>query len=430
MSKNKKLEKKRFEMTDNGSSIHPSRMTRIDEPSSSSSLPSSSSSSSASPSSLDSTRKRRSRWDVAQTNTSPSGNNLEAATIVEVEDDPDSDEESFKGRGKSGVAPFTDAELDAMLPSQDYTIVQEPAGYASSARAARLATVGSSLFGESGSSAAAAAAAAGLKSEMLKQTPAHLPDLKAGDQSFFASLLMGADKETEEAGKERSLLELLLMIKNGSSVQRKLALRRVTDRAQHFGASLLFKKILPILMAPALEEQERHLMIKVIDRVLYKLGPLVQPFVKDVMTVVEPLLLDEDNVVRQEGREIIANLAKAAGLRSMIETLRPSLDNVDEVVRSATSRAFAIVGRTLGVQLLVPFIAAVCSSTRSWHARHTGCKIIQHLAILSGPAILSHLPLLVAALKPCLTDQQPTVRTVAALAISALAEAASPYGIE
>ena len=33
-----------------------------------------------------------------------------------------------------------------------------------------------------------------------------------------------------------------------------------------------------------------------------------------------------------EGREIISNLAKAAGLATMIATMRPDIDNVDEVL--------------------------------------------------------------------------------------------------
>jgi hypothetical protein len=60
-------------------------------------------------------------------------------------------------------------------------------------------------------------------------------------------------------------------------------------------------------------EQERHLLVKVIDRILYKLDDLVRPFVHKILVVIEPLLIDEDYYARVEGREIISNLAKAAG---------------------------------------------------------------------------------------------------------------------
>ena len=66
------------------------------------------------------------------------------------------------------------------------------------------------------------------------------------------------------------------------------------------------------------QDQERHLLVKVIDRVLYKLGDMVRPYVHKVLVVIEPLLIDEDYFARVEGREIISNLAKAAGLATMV----------------------------------------------------------------------------------------------------------------
>ncbi len=54
--------------------------------------------------------------------------------------------------------------------------------------------------------------------------------------------------------------------------------------------------------------------------------------------MIEPLLIDEDYYARVEGREIISNLAKAAGLATMISTMRPDIDNIDEYVRNTTAR--------------------------------------------------------------------------------------------
>jgi len=116
------------------------------------------------------------------------------------------------------------------------------------------------------------------------------------------------------------------------------ALRQITDKAREFGAGPLFNQILPLLMSPTLEDQERHLLVKVIDRILYKLDDLVRPYVHKVgrsdrqivrvcvcvcgeeltncplcvqiLVVIEPLLIDEDYYARVEGREIISNLAK------------------------------------------------------------------------------------------------------------------------
>lgn len=63
---------------------------------------------------------------------------------------------------------------------------------------------------------------------------------------------------------------------------RQAALRQITDKAREFGAGPLFNQILPLLMSPTLEDQERHLLVKVIDRILYKLDDLVRPYVHKV----------------------------------------------------------------------------------------------------------------------------------------------------
>jgi splicing factor 3B subunit 1 len=57
-----------------------------------------------------------------------------------------------------------------------------------------------------------------------------------------------------------------------------------------------------------------------------------------------------------QGREIISNLAKAAGLATMISTMRPDIDNPDEYVRNTTARAFAVVASALGIPSLLPFL--------------------------------------------------------------------------
>jgi len=118
------------------------------------------------------------------------------------------------------------------------------------------------------------------------------------------------------------------------------------------------------------------------------LDDLVRPFVHQILGFIEPLLIEEDYYARIEGREIISNLAKAAGLATMIATMRPDIDNPDEYVRNTTSRAFAVVASALGVPTLLPFLKAVCQSKKSWQARHTGIKIVQQIAVLMGCAVL------------------------------------------
>lgn len=198
--------------------------------------------------------------------------------------------------------------------------------------------------------------------------------LKPEDTQYFDKLLQEVDEEnlSPEEQKERQIMKLLLKIKNGTPPMRKSAMRQITDKARAFGAGPLFNQILPLLMSPTLEDQERHLLVKVIDRVLYKLDDMVRPYVHKILVVIEPLLIDEDYYARVEGREIISNLAKAAGLATMISVMRPDIDNIDEYVRNTTARAFAVVASALGIPSLIPFLKAVCKSKKSWQARHTG----------------------------------------------------------
>lgn len=273
---------------------------------------------------------------------------------------------------------------------------------------------------------------------MGTQLPSDIPGVgdlqffKAEDMQYFGKLVDGADDNdlSVEEMKTRKIMRLLLKVKNGTPPMRKTALRQLTDNARNFGAGPLFDQILPLLMEKTLEDQERHLLVKVIDRVLYKLDDLVRPYTHRILVVIEPLLIDQDYYARVEGREIISNLAKAAGLAHMISTMRPDIDHADEYVRNTTARAFAVVASALGIPTLLPFLKAVCKSKKSWQARHTGVKIVQQIPILMGCAVLPHLKGLVDCIGDNLNDEQAKVRTVTSLALAALAEASNPFGIE
>jgi len=272
--------------------------------------------------------------------------------------------------------------------------------------------------------------------ELASMTPIEgkdgLPYIKPDEVDHFSALLNEVDEKelTNEEIRDRKIMMLLLKVKNGTPPMRKAAMRSITEKAREFGAGALFQQIIPLLMSPTLEEQERHLLVKVIDRILYKLDDLVRPYTHKILVVIEPLLIEEDYYARVEGREIISNLAKAAGLATMISAMRQDIDHQNEYVRNTTARAFAVVCSALGVPACMPFLKAVCNSRKSWQARHTGIKIIQQVAILMGCAVLPHLKNLVEIIKHGLKDEQQKVRTITALAISALAEAAHPYGIE
>ena len=383
---------------------------------------------------------RRSRWDQAPslTDATPVGQAGLATPMHPSQSGPVMMPSTFGTDISSRNAPLSDEELDLMLPSEGYKILDPPAGYAPIRTPARkLMTTPAPAASTSGIGGFMMQEPENARS-MGKQLPTEIPGVgdlqffKAEDMAYFGKLIDGGDESamSVEELKERKIMRLLLKVKNGTPPMRKTALRQLTDNARQFGAGPLFNQILPLLMEKTLEDQERHLLVKVIDRVLYKLDELVRPYVHKILVVIEPLLIDQDYYARVEGREIISNLSKAAGLATMIATMRPDIDHVDEYVRNTTARAFAVVASALGIPALLPFLRAVCRSKKSWQARHTGVKIVQQIPILMGCAILPHLQGLVDCIGDNLSDEQAKVRTVTSLAIAALAEGSAPFGIE
>lgn len=397
-------------------------------------------------------KKKRSRWDQT-----PAEGEGEVKAKSRWDQTPDSSAALITGQTPNGTATaltmvedkrykhITDEELDTILPgpADGFTIVPVPADYVPTPAVRKMvpatpADIG--FMGQTDAEAQKAVHAAGGLMSFTEQTEIEgigaLQFLKKEDSEYFAKVLGTGGGEEDDSGftveelKERKIMRLLLKIKNGTPPIRKTALRQITDRAREFGAGPLFDKILPLLMERTLEDQERHLLVKVIDRVLYKLDDLVRPYTHKILVVIEPLLIDEDYYARVEGREIISNLAKAAGLAHMISTMRPDIDHVDEYVRNTTARAFSVVASALGIPALLPFLRAVCRSKKSWQARHTGIRIIQQIAVMVGCAVLPHLRNLVDAIADGLQDEQQKVRTMTALSLAALAEAAAPYGIE
>ncbi|PHH74445.1 hypothetical protein CDD80_3076 [Ophiocordyceps camponoti-rufipedis] len=375
-------------------------------------------------------QRQRSRWDQAPSAT-PMGNSglSTPAQPTKVLSLP-----TTFGTDIGRNMPLTDEELDMLLPGEDqgYKILEFPAGFVQarvpSHRSMAMPPPPTGFIMQDPDQVR-------LGGQPMPTEISGVGDLqflKPEDMTYFGKLNDGVDESTMSVDelKERKIMKLLLKIKNGTPPMRKTALRQITDNARQFGPGPLFAQILPLLMEKTLEEQERHLLVKVIDRILYKLDDLVRPFVHKILVVIEPLLIDQDYYARVEGREIISNVAKAAGLATMISVMRPDIDHVDDYVRNTTARAFAVVASALSIPALLPFLGAVCRSKKSWHARHTGVKIVQQIAILMGCAVLPHLKGLVECIANNLNDDQTKVRTVTSLAIAALAEASNPYGIE
>jgi len=375
-------------------------------------------------------RQRKRRWDVTpeeyERNTSSKDTSQQVMTILKGEHVP----------VINGI-PLTDAILDKILPP-GYTKVPPPINFQQieGDRAPDITEALSDYYVPPTTDNEYET------SMMMKsQVPTEIPGVtgldffKEEDVKYFGKLITTKDSDhaTSEEKKERNVMKLLLKVKNGSQLTRKRSLRTLTDNARKFGPKVLFNQILPLLLEPNLDDQERHLLVKLVGRILFQLDDLIQPYTHKVLVVISPLLIDEDFTLRLEARDIISNLSKAAGLANMVSNLRPDLDHADEYIRNITSRVFAIVANTLGLVRFLPFLKAVIKS-KKWMAKHTGIKIVQQLCVLlgggNGNSILPYLSQLIEVLTPGLTDENLQVRTITALALSQLADNVKPYGIE
>lgn len=254
------------------------------------------------------------------------------------------------------------------------------------------------------------------------------------DVKVFHKLLTIKDQNVSLLSNQEQLeikcMKLILRIKNCTQTSRKSALRSLTDNARTFGPDIIFNIILPLLSDSALDEQGRHLLIKVIGRVMFKLEDSIKPYTEKILIVMMPLLTDENKFTRLEGRDVISKLSKTVGLLTIINILRPDLGNNDDYVRNMVSRTFAVIANSLGISALIPFLKAICRSKENWIIRHTGTRIVQQIALLMGSAILPHLNQLIQCIAKNIDDEMLNVRTITALTISQLADASAPYGYE
>lgn len=272
--------------------------------------------------SSDETPRKRSRWDETPTNVGPgmtpiAAYNALGATPVgnfmnvqtPIASHLMTPEQLHTMRWEKEVdernRPMTDEELDEIFPKEGYKVVDPPASYQPIRTPARKvmwtptpahSDLGFIMTEEDPSTQTFAYVLLLSLFSNTKRTnfffscsveqpqDPNLPAIKPEDKQYFGDLLEEVDEEelTLEQQKDRKIMKLLLKIKNGTPPMRKQALRQITDKARDFGPGPLFNQILPLLMSPTLEDQERHLLVKVIDRILYKLDDLVRPYVHKV----------------------------------------------------------------------------------------------------------------------------------------------------
>ena len=333
--------------------------------------------------------------------------------------------------------PLTDEEINAILPGEKegYQIVPPPIEYQQ-----KINTYVSEKIQKYSSDPLLNTHLYDIPEELdaeidKKMESSMYTGLKPEDRQFFQILFDPEVDETKlssEAIKKRKVLAYLLKIKNGIPPVRKNAMRQLAEKSKYFGPSILFSQIIPLLMSPSIDDEERHSLVKLMERLLLKLGALVRPWAHKILVAVTPMLVDDIPYVRIEGREIISNLSKSVGMPTMISVLRPDIESLDESIRTITAKSLAIVASSLGVNEFFPFLKAINETKKNWTIRETGIKTVQQLAMLIGNGVLPYLQMLIEIIQLGLKreNEHKKVKLYTALAISSLAEASYPYGID
>ena len=329
--------------------------------------------------------------------------------------------------------PLTDEEINAILPGENsgYQVITPPENYQK-----YISNIISQkrLKYASDPSLALPEPEPQISTENFNDTL--VTGLKPEDKEFF-QVLFTTDNNVDESQlsteeiKKRQFLSLLLKVKNGIPPIKKSSFRQILERTPTiFPPQTIFSNIIPLLMSPSLDDEEKHTMVKLLNRILIKLNNLVRPYTHKILVAVSSMLMDEILYVRIEGREIISNLAKSVGMPTMISVLRPDVESMDENVRTVTAKILAIVASSLGLNEFLPFLKAICQTKKNWTIRETGIKTVQQIAILTGNGILPYLQMLIDIIKNGFQNEHQKVKIFTALAISSLAEACYPYGID
>ncbi|KAL6946814.1 hypothetical protein ACO0QE_001663 [Hanseniaspora vineae] len=271
-----------------------------------------------------------------------------------------------------------------------------------------------------------------IKTTIITEFPGirDLQYVRPTDAIYFADLLSYKKKSecTEEEQKQRTVLKLLLRIKNGIPQNRKNAMKELVDKSVKLGVSSIMDKIFPILLDKALTEQERYFLVKFLDRLIFRMHSEIRPYLHKLFIVVSPLLLDEDETTRNLGYEVIASICKAVGPALIITTTRKDIASETKDVREVTARIIAISAKTIGPEHFIPFLNAMCHSTKKWENRHTGVRAVHNIILTMGISAAPYMNYFLQCLDGLLEDSNTGVRMLTANAIEALATACNPYG--
>ncbi|KTB00493.1 U2 snRNP component HSH155 [Nakaseomyces glabratus] len=235
---------------------------------------------------------------------------------------------------------------------------------------------------------------------------------------------------TKDERLKRQLMRLVLKVKNCIPGIRKQAMRTLKDKYKDFGASIVFENLLPILLDSSLNDQERHLMIKLMDRAILTLSDDVSKHVSQLLNAIGPLLLENESMVKTTGMDIIINLTTVVGYGTIIKSLKDDIAAEDDFIRNCAANILAVVTKTVGLEVMLPFFNALANTKKTWRIRHTGVRILHQSVLLIGSGVLAYLSPILKCLSLLLNDEQPGTKILWANTISLLAQYCFPHGMK
>lgn len=296
--------------------------------------------------------------------------------------------------------PFTDDYLDSILPSKGYKIVNPPP-----------------------------------KRSMTTQNIENVSETLSGIDypSIFSSLIEDTRDESEltpAESMERFSAKLLTDIREGTVYQRKQAMRIYLNLTPKFGQDLIFKYLLPLINLPTLNDHERHIFVKLIDRLIFRINGLKTEYINAILSFAEPMLINSENIIRSEGRELVSNLTKYVGFATIINCCKPYLAKdaeIDEEKAATISRVIAIAGITHDISKTISLVSALLKSKNDQHTV-IALKIIYSTAQFGKIKILPFLPKYVRLIDDLDEDKKDSFFRLIIEAIKILADSITPKG--
>jgi splicing factor 3B subunit 1 len=165
--------------------------------------------------------------------------------------------------------------------------------------------------------------------------------------------------------KEKIVLKLIMKIKDGDEQQRRDSFKHILHHYEELGMSSILDKLLSLVLSHSTSGYVRHIFLRLVENIINRIGAHVRPFVNKLMLILMPMLIDEDFIVRLEGRGLITSISRAAGKHCIISCLRPDIESDDEYVRGTTARTLSVIVSAFGLDSMMPFLKALLGSKRN-----------------------------------------------------------------